>query len=170
MIFRRKSVRYAPTHLHLHGTWLPPVPGLTTRINYIITKNNKETNIIPIVFDILNPTPSIGWNNEERSSLFERIKNSDVIMALAFLHHVVIGGNVPLQNIARLLNSMGKYLIIEFIEKEDSQVKKLLCNRVDIFNDYSKENFEKNFSAHFVILQKKQIKNTHRTLYLMKRK
>lgn len=137
--------------------------------NYNETKNAKENNIYPLVIDFTNPTPNLGWNNEERFSFYDRIKNIDMVMALAIIHHLAISNNIPLYNIAKTFSKTGKYLIIEFIEKEDSQIQKLLKNRQDIFDDYTKENFEKTFSEFYEIKRKNPIPDTFRTLYLMQR-
>ncbi|MDA0093657.1 hypothetical protein OFR75_01135 [Brachyspira hyodysenteriae] len=74
------------------------------------------------------PSPSIGWANSERDSIKYRTK-PDVIMALALIHHLAISNNVPLTYIAEYFSSLAKYLIIEFVPKEDSQVHKLLLTR-----------------------------------------
>ena len=138
--------------------------------NYAITKKEKETNILPLVLDLCNPSASVGWANEERSSFFERIKDSELVLALALVHHLAIGRNVPFSKIAKLFSSAGKNLIVEYVDKKDSQVEKLLSNRKDIFDDYSIENFEKSFGGFFDIVEKRHIDNTFRTIYLMRRK
>ena len=138
--------------------------------NYAITKKEKETNILPLVLDLCNPAASVGWANEERSSFFERIKDSELVLALALVHHLAIGRNVPFSKIAKLFSSAGKNLIVEYVDKKDSQVEKLLSNRKDIFDDYSIENFEKSFGGFFDIVEKRHIDNTFRTIYLMRRK
>ncbi len=61
-------------------------------------------------------------------------------------------------------------LIIEFVPKTDSKVKKLLQTREDIFTCYNQENFEKEFDKYFVIKKSKKILNSDRIIYLMKRK
>ena len=77
---------------------------------------------------------------------------------------------VPFSKIAKLFSSAGKNLIVEYVDKKDSQVEKLLSNRKDIFDDYSIENFEKSFGGFFDIVEKQHIDNTFRTIYLMRRK
>jgi putative effector of murein hydrolase LrgA (UPF0299 family) len=137
--------------------------------NYQRMKENRESHILPLVVDFMNPTPMMGWANEERDSLFAR-PHPDTIMALALLHHLAIGQNVPLQKIAHLFSSLCTSLIIEFVPKEDPQVIGLLSHRTDIFSDYSQDTFEKIFSAHFSIDDSKKITDSHRTLYCMTKK
>lgn len=135
--------------------------------NYQEIKKNSETNILPLIIDLTNPTPAIGWESMERDSFTKR-PHPDTILALALIHHLAITNNVPLQSIAKFLAGICTYLIIEFIPKNDSQVKILLQSRQDIFPNYTQESFESEFSRLFKILQKKPVAGTSRTIYLLK--
>lgn len=137
--------------------------------NYLEIVKSKEENILPLFCDLTNPNPALGWANQERSSLLER-GPVDAILALALVHHLAIAQNIPFIFIASLFAKLSKYLIIEFIPKEDSQVKKLLANREDIFPDYSREGFEKIFKELFQIKKTIRIKDSKRILYLMEKR
>lgn len=137
--------------------------------NYRHIKRNEEKNVLPLFSDLTNPTPNVGWELSERDSLFER-GPADCVLALAFIHHLAIPHNLPFSYLAEGFSQMGKYLIVEYIEKDDSQVQILLSNRKDIFDLYTKTDFEEAFGKHFKILEKTSIKNSLRTLYLMERK
>ncbi len=136
--------------------------------NYRRCKGKKETNILPLLQDLTNPSASIGWQNRERMSFSER-GPADVVFALALIHHIAISNNVPLSSVAQYFSSLCQYLIIEFVPKSDSQVKILLTSREDIFPDYHEEGFEKAFRNFFTILKSEKIPDTERTLYLMKK-
>jgi predicted nicotinamide N-methyase len=138
--------------------------------NYLTVKQNGEQNILPVKFDIVNPSPAIGWNNHERQTLAERAKNVDVVMALALVHHLAISNNVPLEKVFEYFTSLGKNLIIEFVPKGDSQVDKLLVTRKDIFSDYNIIGFEEAAKPYYKLVEKTAIKGTKRTLYLFERK
>ncbi len=138
--------------------------------NYLKVKQNAEKNILPLLIDICNPTPSCGWNLEERVSFFERINNADAVLALALIHHLAIGKNVPFEKIAQTFAKLGDYLIIEFVDKDDSQVQKLLLNRQDIFEDYTVENFENTFSKFYFIEDRIVLSDSCRSLYLMRKR
>lgn len=137
-------------------------------MNYQRAKKNKEKNILPLVVDLTSPSPASGWAHEERFSLAGRTP-PDMLMALALIHHLAIGDNVPLSRIADYFSRLARYLIIEFIPKEDAQVQRLLRNRVDIFSAYERQIFEGVFSNYYKILRKKEISETSRVLYLMQR-
>ena len=88
-------------------------------------------------------------------------------MALALVHHLAIGHNLPLPKVAGFLARLGRRLVIEFVPKSDSQVKRLLQNRADIFPGYTQEGFEQAFAESFTIDAKRPVAESERTLYLM---
>lgn len=137
--------------------------------NYLQIKEKKELGILPIIQDLLNPSPAIGFMNKERDDMNIRFK-CDIGMALALIHHLAISNNLPFENIANFFSNLCQYLIIEFVPKTDSKVKILLATRNDIFENYNEANFELQFSKYFNIEQKTQIYQSDRILYLLKRK
>ncbi|MFQ5646449.1 MAG: class I SAM-dependent methyltransferase [bacterium] len=142
------------------------VDPAAVELNYLESVKNKDTGILPLLLDLTNPSPGIGWEHKERMSLLER-GPVDAVMALALIHHLAISNNLPLEKIAGFFHEICRYLIIEFVPKSDSQVQKLLTNREDIFPDYTRENFEKVFSEFFAIENSEEIKDSDRVLYLM---
>jgi ribosomal protein L11 methylase PrmA len=132
-------------------------------------RKDKIKNIVPLVTTLNVPSPAIGWNNEERNSLAQRL-HGDVVLALALVHHLAIGVNIPLSFISKWLSEMSVYLVIEFVPKSDEKVKQLLANREDIFDEYDLESFKKVFSAHYQIIEEEKVGSTNRILFLMKRK
>jgi ribosomal protein L11 methylase PrmA len=137
--------------------------------NYQKLKIQKETRITPIIVDVTNPDPAIGWQNQERTSLWERT-NAQTVMALALIHHLCISNNIPLIMVAKWLRSICDNLIIEFVPKADEKVQILLQNRLDIFDDYTIDNFIIYFSQYFNIKKQTIIAPTERILFLMSKK
>lgn len=137
--------------------------------NYLAWVRGKGNDILPLLLDLTNPTPSIGWENRERMSLGER-GPADAIMALALIHHLAISNNVPLDRIASFLSCICNWLIIEFVPKQDSQVQRLLATRDDIFTDYTQTAFKRGFGEYFVTEDSVVIRGSERVLYLMRRK
>jgi len=138
-------------------------------INYRQVVSNSETNLLPLVLDLTNPSPPIGWENRERMSILER-GPADAVLALALVHHLAISNNVSLDRIADFLAKLCSWLIIEFVPKGDSKVQRLLSTREDIFPNYTRQGFENEFGRLFVIKHSEQIRNSKRILYLMKRR
>ena len=118
--------------------------------------------------DLTNPTSAIGWAAEERMSLEQR-GPADVVLALALVHHLAIGNNVPLDSIAGFFARIGRRLVIEFVPKSDSQVRRLLASRKDIFTTYRQDHFESAFRRYFELERTQPIAGTERTLYQMRR-
>lgn len=145
------------------------IDDLAVERNYLFNKENKINNVLPLVLDLSNPSPGLGWALAERDSLAQRI-DGDVILALALIHHIVISNNIPMDKLASFFHQLASKLIIEFVPKADSQVRRLLATRKDIFPHYNIEHFEDVFTHCFNILDKQKIKNTERTLYVLERK
>ncbi|MGA2916337.1 MAG: SAM-dependent methyltransferase [Sedimentisphaerales bacterium] len=135
--------------------------------NYLECVEKSETNILPLLLDLTNPTSAVGWDNEERMSLRER-GPADVVMALALVHHLAISNNMPFKKLAEFFSKYGNWLIIEFIPKNDSNAKWLLKTREDIFSDYTETNFREEFNKFFQIVESVKIKDSERIVYLMK--
>jgi hypothetical protein len=135
-------------------------------INYQRVLKNNEKCLLPLFLDLTNPSPDLGWAHSERESLLTR-GPVDMLFALALVHHLVISNNVPFWQIAKYFSQLGKYLIIEFVPKGDSQAQKLLSSREDIFSSYSKNCFEIDFKKYFNIIESVTIQNSSRVLYLM---
>jgi hypothetical protein len=134
--------------------------------NYRQVKGEKTENLLPLLIDLTNPSPSIGWANEERDSFGAR-GPADMALALALIHHLAISNNVPLLQVADFFANIGKWLVIEFVPKADSQVQKLLVSRQDIFPNYTREGFENAFRQRFRIAEAVNVRESERVLYLM---
>jgi len=139
-----------------------------TDINFQESEKNTEKNILPLVMDLANPSPGIGWENAERASLNER-GPADCALALALVHHLAIGNNIPFDKLARFFKNICNLLIVEFIPKRDAQTQKLLSARRDIFADYHQKGFEKAFGRYFSVIKQIPLRGSARTVYLMKR-
>jgi hypothetical protein len=134
--------------------------------NYRRVRAEGESGVLPLLLDLTNPSPALGWAHRERLSLEER-GPADVLLALALVHHLAIGHNLPLERVAGFLARLGRSLIIEFVPKSYSQVRRLLRDRSDIFPDYTREGFETAFRSCFRIEQVAPIGDSERSLYLM---
>jgi hypothetical protein len=137
--------------------------------NYLECRQRNEKNLLPLLSDLTNPSPGIGWQNKERMSLAER-GPADAVLALALIHHLAISNNTPFAKIAEFLASVCHSLIVEFVPKSDSQVQRLLATREDIFVDYTQQAFESEFARRFVLERSQPVTGSERTLYLMRRR
>jgi hypothetical protein len=137
--------------------------------NYRQVRRDAETRLLPLVLDLANPSPALGWAHDERASLLER-RSADAVMALALVHHLAIANNLPLPRVAAFFAELAESLIVEFVPKSDPKVRILLATRRDIFPDYAQEGFEAAFAPHFEIEAATPIADSERTLYRMRRR
>ena len=143
-------------------------PGVVER-SYREALAGGDRSLLPLVMDVTNPSPAIGWGNEERMTLAQR-GPADLVMALALLHHLAIGNNVPLELVAGFLAHVGRSLVVEWVPKEDPQVQEMLSTRRDVFAGYRREGFEDAFGERFQILRREELPGSDRVLYLMRRR
>jgi hypothetical protein len=136
--------------------------------NYREMKQAKETQLLPLVVDLTNPSPAIGWQNAERGALADR-GPAGLVLALALVHHLAIANNVPLPDLAAFFARVSRWLVLEFVPKSDSQVKRLLATRQDIFPDYDEAGLEAAFRPLFTIHERVRIHGSERTLYWMEK-
>lgn len=137
--------------------------------NYQYVRHHREQRMLPLLVDLTNPGGALGWQNDERQPVHERLQ-VDVVMALALIHHLAISNNLPFSRIAEYFSQFGPYLLIEFVSKGDSQVQKLLSTRKDIFPNYHEDGLKKAFGEYYQLEKETKIPGTKRTLYLFKRK
>jgi ribosomal protein L11 methylase PrmA len=137
--------------------------------HYAIVRMRDIRNVLPLLGDLTNPSPALGWAHAERDSFLQRA-NADLVMALALVHHLAIGNNVPLNELARFFASIGPKLIVEFVPKSDTQVQRMLSSRKDIFPDYKKPGFERAFAEYFEIKDQRPVAQSERTIYSMERR
>jgi hypothetical protein len=137
--------------------------------NYRANTRGACPNIVPLLIDLTNPSPALGWNNTERPSWFDR-GEADLVLALAIIHHMAIANNVPLSWLVDFLARLAPNAVAEFVPKSDPQVKRLLSSREDIFPEYSREGFERACRRRFNVIDSQKLVDSERVLYLLKLK
>lgn len=133
-------------------------------IDIAYNRLQSSASILPLVMDATNPSPAMGWRQSERPGFNERIA-ADAFIALAFVHHLCIGRNIPIDSVVDWLATTAGCGVVEFVPKEDPMVQVMLATREDIFGDYSKENFEKSLQRRFTIEESTVVSKSGRTLY-----
>jgi ribosomal protein L11 methylase PrmA len=136
--------------------------------HYQSLKSSGETSVLPVVQDLVNPSPGLGWAGVERASFVDR-SDADVILALALVHHLAISNNVPLDSIASLFARLAPNAIVEFVPKDDPMVRRLLASRRDVFLDYSQDGFERAFGTRFRVVARAPIAGSSRVMYRLQR-
>lgn len=140
-----------------------------TAINTLYLKvKQQRTDILPLLVDVTNPSPATGLNNTERDSFIQR-NQSDICLALALIHHLSVGKNIPFRRSAEFFAGICQYLVIEFVPKSDGKVQLMLSQKKDIYPDYTEENFIQSYEHFFYIVKSIRVGDTGRTLFLMKK-
>ncbi len=124
------------------------------------------SRITPLVMNIADPSPSLGWRHEERVCLEQR-SQPDLVFCLALIHHLVIGNNLRLNDVLDWLRSLNAVIILEWVDRRDPMVIQLLRNRRDVFYDYEEDRFLSALQGRFRILRTSQLPSATRRLYLL---
>jgi hypothetical protein len=120
--------------------------------------------ILPLVSNVADPSPSLGWRGKERKSQTERGR-PDLTLCLALVHHLCIDAGIPLRELLAWLAGVGTELVIEFVERTDPMVQLLLRNRRDSCDDYELGNFELWLHEYFDVVRQERLESGTRTLY-----
>jgi hypothetical protein len=126
-------------------------------------------NILPLVQDLADPSPGIGWRGTERPPLAER-STPDVVLCLAVIHHLVIGRNIPLRAVIEWFGDLGAEVILEWVALDDPMVLGLTANRKphEIHRDYTEEALRSYLSERFIIDREEELPGGTRRLFALK--
>jgi hypothetical protein len=123
-----------------------------------------------MVVDLSNPSPAIGYLNQERMAFFDRAQ-ADCVMALALLHHLLVSGNLSLEAVRDMLCALARpSLILEFVPTNDPMFQRLMRFRVDLFGGLTLEKCKAAFGERFDIVREAPVEGSPRTLLLMNRR
>jgi len=117
----------------------------------------------PLLMDAANPSPNQGWMGCERAGLHARA-SADAVLALALIHHLVIGRNIPFSQVLDWILGLAPTGIIEFVPKSDSNAQVLLHLREDIFPDYTEEYFLSYMAQKAEIIRTQVVPSSRRIL------
>lgn len=131
------------------------------------SSSTSAARILPLVMNLVDSSPNLGWRLKERKSLEERGR-PDLTLCLALIHHLVIGAGVLLRDLLDWLVGLGGGLVIEFVGKQDPMVQQLLRNKRDNYADYEPELFERWLNERFVVTASERLESGTRTLYYAK--
>jgi hypothetical protein len=145
------------------------VDAMATDASYRAMRADGLRHFLPLVMDLTNPSPAIGWAERERMSLFER-GPADLVLALALVHHLAIAGNVPLDRVADVLAKLGRHVVLEWVPKSDPKVREMLRTRDDVFSDHTEGALERALERSFILEDRLPLRGTERAMYLLRRR
>lgn len=123
--------------------------------------------ILPLVWDLADPSPGLGWRGRERPPLRERLR-PDLTLALALIHHLVLGRNIPLEEVVDELASFGGDAVIEWVDRSDAMATRLLERKDEAFEDYTLAHFEEHLGRAFTVERKQALASGSRILYFVR--
>ena len=124
-----------------------------------------DETIVPLVGNLVDPSPGLGWRGAERRPL-ERRGDPDLVLALALVHHLSITGNVPMRELLDWFASLGAPLVIEFPTREDPMVERLLAAKAEgLHSDYELGEFERLLAERFEVGRREQLPSGSRVLF-----
>lgn len=132
----------------------------------------ENLNICPLVMNIANPTPSVGWRNNENRSFIDRAQGRfDCVLMLALLHHLTVTERVPTPMVLDLAADLTKRnVVIEWISNQDPMYRRLLRGREALHSDDTREAFEIACQSRFVIRQRRPLQEGRRWIYELEKK
>ncbi len=127
-------------------------------------------SILPLVIDLANPTPGVGWRNKESASFLARAAGKfDGLIMLAVIHHLLLHDHIPLAEVAQLAATLTtRHLIMEWVPPSDGMFRELVRGREAIFAHLTEAAFRLEFGAHFHTVAEHVLSNG-RILFYMER-
>lgn len=147
-----------------HAVAMDADPLAIERLYLELQAGSGTANVLPLVNNLADPSPDQGWRGLERRSLAARGR-PDLTLALALIHHLVIGANVPMAELVAWLADLGSHLVIEFPTRADGMVKRLLLNKDDRYADYEQGFFERCLERHLRVVEREALPSGTRWLY-----
>jgi hypothetical protein len=131
---------------------------------YLAEKQHQGQKILPLVEDLANPSPAQGWAGAERAA-FDQRNRPELVIVLALVHHIALSANVPIPMFLDWLRSLNASLVIEFVDRDDEMVEKLLQHKRERHEDYNLAAFETELARRFEVLDQRPLKDGKRRIY-----
>ena len=132
---------------------------------YRALRAEGSETILPLIGNVADPSPGLGWRGQERRPLPERGR-PDLTLCLALVHHVSLSGNVPVRAFLDWLADLGTEVVIEFPTRDDPMVRRLLDRKGPGANpDYETDAFERALEERWRVERREALPSGTRILY-----
>ena len=143
---------------------------LVVDLLYRDLRAESTAKILPLAFNLADPSPALGWRGIERSPLSTRSR-PDLVLYLAVIHHLSITHHVPLRDFLDSVLAGAPRSVIEFPHREDPMVRLLLRDkRADLHPDYNLDNFDALVKERFDIVERLELPSGTRTMFDLRRR
>jgi SAM-dependent methyltransferase len=132
---------------------------------YRALREELAATILPLVGNVADPSPGLGWRGRERRPLEERAR-PELTLCLALVHHLALSANLPLGDFLDWLAGLGTALVIEFPTREDPMVQRLLARKsADANPGYDTASFERALAERWRVDRRERLPSGTRILY-----
>jgi FkbM family methyltransferase len=130
----------------------------------------KKLRIQTIHADLARPTPAVGWENRESSALLPRLEGqSEMVMLLAVIHHLLLLEQIPLRSIVRLCHRLARrFVVVEWVPATDPMFVSLMRGRDALYGSLSEGDLDAACEGLFSMVRTETLGNG-RILYLLER-
>lgn len=132
----------------------------------------QSKNVLPLVLSLSQPTPRLGWRYSETPSFLDRaLGHFDLVLMLAVVHHMLVTDRVPLREIFKLAADLTTdALIIEYVPPSDEMFRLIARGREHLHADLTQDLFVEAATEFFEVVRSRQLPESERCLYLMRKK
>jgi hypothetical protein len=132
---------------------------------YRALREQRDERILPLVLDLTDPSPALGWRCRERPAFTERVR-PDLVLCLAVVHHLALTGTVPLDDVVAMLADFAAPTVVEFPHRDDPMAARLLARkRTGLFDAYDLPPWETALERRFEVVRRTELPSGTRTLY-----
>lgn len=109
----------------------------------------KGADILPLVLNILNPSPGIGWRGIQYRPAHERLK-CEMVFAFALIHHLVFTGGQDFDRIAESVKDFQtRWAIFEYVDQNDPMAGLLPRRPTVDYSWYTFDNFMNTLESNY---------------------
>jgi hypothetical protein len=121
----------------------------------------SRLSIQTIHADLARPTPAVGWENRETSTLLHRLEaQSDLVLMLAVIHHLILMEQIPIRSIIDLAYRLTwRYLVIEWVPVTDPMFQSLMRGRDTLYGSLTEDDLLTACQGRFHTLRRQPLEN-----------
>ena len=121
----------------------------------------SRLSIQTIHADLARPTPAAGWENRETSTLLHRLEaQSEMVLMLAVIHHLILMEQIPIAAILDLAYRLTwRYLVVEWVPVSDPMFQSLMRGRDSLYGALTEEDLLSSCQNRFHTLRRQPLEN-----------
>ncbi len=111
--------------------------------------------------DLARPTPAVGWDNRETSSLLHRLEaKSELVLMLAVIHHLILMEQIPIGAILDLAHRLtSRSLVVEWVPVSDPMYQSLMRGRDALYGSLSEADLLTACDGRFRTVRREPLEN-----------